>query len=395
MKIDNLKVGQVIKNYKELCAVLEIEARNGKGRILNHKEFDRFFEYEKQGQKYIIKNIYSKPKEKIDNRKNNRGGNNSVFKEDFKKLMIYMLHKNRSECMLLSKSSMYKAMNLVNENYLLGRNNIPKLSEIIELPQASIYEFYDCNGTKLRETVERNLRSCRRESLLMFETVTSVAILESIIATNEFNKPIIDNNGKIVSDIKLVYREATKQERKKILEFEKEVKNENGWKDNQEIFLKGKWKYFKQQVENKLIQANTNIKFYYEAYRITWNNKDIDEEYKKSCSEISSIEIKNNINHNMVESIKKSTMKRHNKACLESGLELNHFKQDKLFQQEKIDYVIEQEQLTFTLISNKAPSLKNKFEKAINYKKVSNLNKTKDNTEQLELDWNIDEEIPF
>ena len=94
MKIENLKVGQVIKNYKELCAVLEIEARNGKCRILNHKEFDRFFEYEKQGQKYIIKNIYSKPKEKIDNRKNNRGGNNSVFKEDFKKLMIYMLHKN-------------------------------------------------------------------------------------------------------------------------------------------------------------------------------------------------------------------------------------------------------------------------------------------------------------
>ena len=63
----------------------------------------------------------------------------------------------------------------------------------------------------------------------------------------------------------------------------------------------------------------------------------------------------------MVESIKKSTMKRHNKACLESGLGLNHFKQDKLFEQEKIDYVIEQEQLTMTLISNKAPSLKNKL----------------------------------
>lgn len=398
MKIKNLTVGKVIKNYKSLCELLEVEAKpssNTNGRKAQHKEFNRYFEFEKQGQKYIITKIFDKPKEKIDNRKNNRGGNNSVFKEDFKKLMIYMLHKNRSECMLLSKSAMYKAMNLVNENYLLGRNNIPKLSEIIELPQASIYEFYDCNGKKLRETVERNLRSCRRESLLIFETVTSVAILESIIATNEFNKPIIDNNGKIVSDVKLVYREATKQERKKILEFEKEVKNENGWKDNQEIFLKGKWKYFKQQVEKRLKEANTNIKFYYEAYRITWNNKDIDEEYKKICSEISSVEIKNNINHNMVESIKKSTMKRHDKACIESGLELNPFKQDKLFEQEKIDYVIEQEQLTMTLISNKAPSLKNEFEKLVDYKKVSNLNKTKNNIEQLELDWNIGDEIPF
>ena len=29
MKIENLKEGQVIKNYKELCKVLEIEPKNG------------------------------------------------------------------------------------------------------------------------------------------------------------------------------------------------------------------------------------------------------------------------------------------------------------------------------------------------------------------------------
>ena len=46
------------------------------------------------------------------------------------------------------------------------------------------------------------------------------------------------------------------------------------------------------------------------------------------------------------------------------------------------------------LISKDAPNLKNKFEKSINYKKVSNLNKN-NNTEQLELDWNIGDEIPF
>ena len=293
MKIDNLKVGQVVKNYKSLCELLDIEAKGGASKIAQLKEFNRYFEFEKQGHKYIITKIYENPKERIDNRMN---GNNTVFSDDIEKLILNILASSKDDTITIARGQLYKALCMCNENYLLGRSNISKLSEIIEIPKASIYEFYDCNGTKLRETVERNLRSCRRESLLMFETVTSVAILESIIATNEFNKPIIDSNGKIVSDIKLVYREATKQERKKILEFEKEVKNENGWKDNQEIFLKGKWKYFKQQVENKLIQANTNIKFYYEAYRITWNNKDIDEEYKKSCSEISSIEIKNNIN---------------------------------------------------------------------------------------------------
>ena len=360
MEIKNLKEGQVIKNYKELCKVLEIEPKKSndtRARKRHHEEFARHFEYEKQGQKYIITKIYDNPKKKIDK----RGGNNRLFVDDFRNLMIYMLYKNRTESMLISKGMLYKTMNLVNENYLLGRNNMTKLSEITEISQTSIYDFYDYNSVKLRDTVERNLKHCRNRSLLIYESVMCVAIQEVLIAYNELNKPILDEHGRVVSESRLTYREATKQEKQVILKYEDEVKTELGLKDNQEIFLKGKWKYFKQQVENKLKEANTNIKFYYEAYKITWNNDKIDEEYNKIKEEIKIKEIENNINHNMVESIKKSTMRRHDKACLESGLELNPFKQDKLLEQEKIDYVIEQEQLTMTLISKDAPNLKKQF----------------------------------
>ena len=356
MEIKNLKEGQVIKNYKELCKVLEIEEKPGKSRQLQHKHFNQYFEYKKEGNKYIINKIYENAENKI-----KRGGNNRVFIDDFRNLIISILYNNKNESMLISKGMLYKTMNLVNENYLLGRNNMTKLSEITEIPQTSIYDFYDYNSVKLRDTVERNLKHCRNRSLLIYESVMCVAIQEVLIAYNELNKPILDEHGRVVSESRLTYREATKQEKQVILKYEDEVKTELGLKDNQEIFLKGKWKYFKQQVENKLKEANTNIKFYYEAYRITWNNKDIDEEYKKICSQISSVEIKNNINYNMIESIKKSTMRRHDKAIKECGLEQNIYKQEKFFEQEKIDYVIEQEQLTMTLISNKAPSLKNKL----------------------------------
>ena len=356
MEIKNLKEGQVIKNYKELCKVLEIEEKPGKSRQLQHKHFNQYFEYKKEGHKYIINKIYENAENKI-----KRGGNNRVFIDDFRNLIISILYNNKNESMLISKGMLYKTMNLVNENYLLGRNNMTKLSEITEIPQTSIYDFYDYNSVKLKDTVERNLKHCRNRSLLIYESVMCVAIQEVLIAYNELNKPILDEHGRVVSESRLTYREATKQEKQVILKYEDEVKTELGLKDNQEIFLKGKWKYFKQQVENKLKEANTNIKFYYEAYKITWNNDKIDEEYNKIKEEIKIKEIENNINHNMVESIKKSTMKRHDKACLESGLELNPFKQDKLLEQEKIDYVIEQEQLTMTLISKDAPNLKKQF----------------------------------
>ena len=87
-------------------------------------------------------------------------------------------------------------------------------------------------------------------------------------------------------------------------------------------------------------------------------------------------------------------MRRHDKAIKECGLEQNIYKQEKFFEQEKIDYVIEQEQLTFKLISNKAPSLKHKFEKAIDYKKLKETDKN-NNTEQVEFAIGLDNEIPF
>ena len=294
--------------------------------------------------------------------------------------MVYMLHKDRSESMLMSKGMLYKAFNLVNENYLLGRNNMTKLAEVTEVSQTSIYDFYDYNSVKLKDTVERNLKHCRSRSLLIYESVVCVAIQEAFISYNELNKPILDEQGRVVSESRLTYREATKQEKQIILKYENEVKNELGLKDNQDIFLKGKWKYFKQQVENKLKVANTNIKFYYDAYKITWNNEKIDSEYELLNDNID--EIENNLNYNMIESIKKSTMKRHDKAIKECGLEQNIYKQEKLFQQEKIDYVIDQEQLTMTLINKNAPSLKNEL-------KVSTKNNKEYNIEDDFFDYKL------
>ena len=48
MEIKNLKEGQVIKNYKELCKVLEIEPKKSNDKMarkIHHEEFSSHFEY--------------------------------------------------------------------------------------------------------------------------------------------------------------------------------------------------------------------------------------------------------------------------------------------------------------------------------------------------------------
>ena len=383
MQLNNLIVGQEYK-YKELCELIGIEPKTGNTKNSQLKELATVVNYEKNGVRFLIKEIYREKKEKMDKRRN---GNNTVFADDFRNLMIYMLHKNRTESMLMSKGAMYKAMNLVNENYLIARSNISKLSEIVELPQEAIYEFYDYNGSKLRDTLERNLRHCRSRSLLLFESVVAVAVYDTIVAYNDLNKPIVDYKGELVHNIDVVYREATHEEKQIILKFENEVKEEMGLKDNQEIFLKKKWKYLKQEVENKLKQANTNIKFYYEAYKLTWNNDKIDSEYKLLNLNLS--DLKTNLNNNMIESINKSTVKRHDKAKKQFLIEGNQFKQKKLLRQKSEGYVSGHKKLTSVLISEKAESLKDKLQEPLDYVKYSNIN----NQDSEQLEFNSD--IPF
>lgn len=79
MQIENLKVGMTIKNYKELCKLLEVDVKAGKSKQLQLTDFQRYFDYLKEGNKFIIKEIYNVPKVKVDNRINNKGGNNMKY----------------------------------------------------------------------------------------------------------------------------------------------------------------------------------------------------------------------------------------------------------------------------------------------------------------------------
>lgn len=68
MNIENLKEGMVIKNYRRLCKVLNWKVTGGDSKKSQLKELDRFCNYEKQGNKFIIKEIYLEPLEKKDGR---------------------------------------------------------------------------------------------------------------------------------------------------------------------------------------------------------------------------------------------------------------------------------------------------------------------------------------
>lgn len=68
MKLSNIVNGMTVKNYKAMCELLEEPVKVGKSKQLQIKEWDRFFTYEKQGNKFANIQLREEVLEKVDNR---------------------------------------------------------------------------------------------------------------------------------------------------------------------------------------------------------------------------------------------------------------------------------------------------------------------------------------
>ena len=75
-----LYVNQIFKNYKELCAFFDEKPTTGCSKQAQFKEWERYFSYRKEGNKFVVTEVFDTPKEKVDNRANNYSRNNKNVK---------------------------------------------------------------------------------------------------------------------------------------------------------------------------------------------------------------------------------------------------------------------------------------------------------------------------
>ena len=61
-KINDLRVGMTFKNYKDLCFFMEAEVLEGTSKQYQLYEFAKYFSWTRQGQKYIITDVFAEPK---------------------------------------------------------------------------------------------------------------------------------------------------------------------------------------------------------------------------------------------------------------------------------------------------------------------------------------------
>lgn len=110
-----LNTNQTFKNYKALCECLNEPVKNGCAKKAQLKEWERFFSFEKNGQKITITEIFDTPKGKVDNRINNGGYNTKNIQPMMDYIMSTLTNEHLNEYMTISNWST-KVLELVNAN---------------------------------------------------------------------------------------------------------------------------------------------------------------------------------------------------------------------------------------------------------------------------------------
>jgi hypothetical protein len=257
LNIENLKEGQVIKNYKALCAELEMEIKSStNSKNAQYRELERYCNFVRDGHSFIIKEVYKEVKEKVDGRGKSEGSRRSIYGNAVQLLITDLLAKSGGH-IDISKTQLMLKIGMINVNYSKCNKHVKKLAKFVNMNEKIIYDFYNINNSNLKGIIERALDNLEDTSVIMYSKI--IKIREQ-------------GNQK--------YRKATRLEVARILECEKEALEQLGFEDKSQVRVSSKWNVFQKEVQNKLSKSTT-IEFYYSAYDITINQKYITQERNK------------------------------------------------------------------------------------------------------------------
>jgi hypothetical protein len=167
------ELGQEIKNYKVLCQMLNQEEKGGKQKQLQLVDFQRYFEYQKVGQKFIITDIFDEPLEKEDKRKQ---GNNSIYVKYIEVILLHYLSKQKNYTCILRKNQIWFLLGMINNKY--GTISNKELEELDYCTNAfAVNHFYQRCNQRLERILFSALNNLKNRKLLSyFEQVIIVPI---------------------------------------------------------------------------------------------------------------------------------------------------------------------------------------------------------------------------
>lgn len=371
IKLENLKIGMILKNYKELCKVLEVEPLSGNSKKAQMKWFSLHFTLEQQGYSFIVKEIITNEVQP----KPTRGGanNNIEYKENMERLILDILAQNNNKGKIfLGKNKFFYALEMVNINYLDTYKRIDKWSKYLDIDEYTMQEWMDTTGGVLERSLESALTSLRNKALVIWSKEMTICKLKEIDGTQIIRQEVVkdkfgEEQTRYIAEkrMKEEIKEATDEEKKQVLKTEKEILNKLECVDKREVIQKGLWRDFKTKVESTLIHKY-KIKYYFQSYKILSNPEHIQAEFRKRylLDSDSRNEEKIITNSSVLDRLENNALSRYANAIkqLEDN-DIIFYQNEKIENRANDNYIDKNIKLNKAFIDRNAPDIRNDVKK--------------------------------
>ena len=225
MNVSKLCEGMIIKNYKELCSVLGIRVCSGNSKIKQLEEFNLYCKYERQGNKYIIKEVYKNPTLTLNDILKTR---NNKYIKLLSDVLLEQLYKHPNNLKNVTLIKLFTMLGITNYNYQYANNYRKELSQLYDVRLSSIYYFYSNTRNEFKRIIERCLNNLQKRSVLFWSQCIMIIDKEKGIykADEETTKLILDTQKGALQYLKVNNMFDLFADKKKVKEFNSIIRKE-------------------------------------------------------------------------------------------------------------------------------------------------------------------------
>ncbi|WP_346889184.1 hypothetical protein [Clostridium sp. UBA1056] len=237
-------------------------AKNIKEAILREANTECVLETFKEGRevKYKVVEVLDNKIEKVDN----RGGSKPLLREELTIQLLNALYEADSNVVTASFVTVAEMLNMINEDWKVGRNNIPEASKYLEIEESIMYDFFSRTKDGFKYHIEASLDYLKKKALITWDKDSyKICKWETSIICNKLGEPVIEN-GKIKYKIVKVICDASEGEIEFLLDVRNRVLDSRTY--NQYFAEFGRNKFYDEC--NKIIRKESNILYYIPLYTI-------------------------------------------------------------------------------------------------------------------------------
>ena len=241
LNTSHLTEGLVVKNYKSMCSLLECDVCGGDSKKSQLKNWKRYFNYEKSGQKFIITEIYDTPFPSEDARKLKEG----LYVKYIELLLLKYLSSCEGYQTKITKGKLYQILGLTNEYYykLKSSDNPYEIANIKNkikskcdtlVTEFDINHFQQRAEAKLNKTLYTALDSMSKRFLIKYHTEYVLRV------------PCKDDKSGYELEV------ASPRQVSLILEAQHKILDSMGYENITQVALRYKLKEFNERVDDYL-----------------------------------------------------------------------------------------------------------------------------------------------